>query len=106
MRADELGECLSKVGLQWSASRLACVVSRAGCPGGAAVCREWLHALIEQDSMVDSFAEMEPSARGRYTCWSQYLNERYSNCGSRIDYCLVDRAFFDAHVVCLFIAYL
>ena len=99
LRADELSECLSKVGLEWSSSRLARVVSRAGQPGGAAVCREWLNALIEDDGMVDSFAELQQSARGRYTCWSQYLNERYSNCGSRIDYCLVDRTFFDAHIV-------
>ena len=61
-------------------SRLAHAVERAGRPGGAAVCREWLNALIEQDGMVDSFTELHPSARGRYTCWSQYLNERYSNC--------------------------
>jgi exonuclease III len=99
MRADELSECLSKVGLQWSSSRLAHVVERAGRPGGAAACREWLNALIEQDGMVDSFTELQPLARGRYTCWSQYLNERYSNCGSRIDYCLVDRAFFETHIV-------
>ena len=63
MRADELSECLSKVGLEWSVARLARVVSRAGQPGGAAACREWLNALIEEDGMVDSFAELEPTDR-------------------------------------------
>ena len=37
--------------------------------------------------------------RRRYTCWHQYLNHRYTNEGGRIDYCLVDRSFFDATVV-------
>ena len=45
--------------------------------------------------MVDTFAELEPGAQGRFTCWCQYTNDRYCNNGARIDYCLVDRALFD-----------
>ena len=89
MRATELRECLAKVGVQWSQATMAAVTARAGSAGGAAVCREWLDGLIDEDGMVDSFAELEPQAEGRYTCWCQYTNERYSNLGSRIDYCLV-----------------
>ena len=50
--------------------------------------------------MVDSFARLQPEAQGRYTCWCQYTNSRYiDNTGARIDYCLVDSAFWDAHAV-------
>lgn len=101
MRADQLQECLTKAcNVVWSPQRLAAVVAAAGSASSAAVCREWLNSIIQEDGMVDSFAELEPTAQGRYTCWSQYLNERYNdNAGSRIDYCLADRGFFDAHIV-------
>lgn len=75
MRADQLQECLGKVGCVWSAAQLGAVVARAGSPGGAAVCRDWLCSLVDDDGMVDSFAALEPNAQGRYTCWSQYLNQ-------------------------------
>ena len=60
MRATELRECLAKVGVQWSQATMAAVTARAGSAGGAAVCREWLDGLIDEDGMVDSFAELEP----------------------------------------------
>ncbi|CAJ1364611.1 unnamed protein product [Effrenium voratum] len=47
--------------------------------------------------MVDSFAEFYPEAQERFTCWDQYRNRRHENEGSRIDYVLVDRAFFERH---------
>ena len=65
MRADQLQECLATVGCVWSAGRLGAVVARAGSPSGAAVCREWLRSLVDEDGMVDSFAELEPNAQGR-----------------------------------------
>ena len=32
-----------------------------------------------------------------FQCWSQYTNNRYINCGGRIDYILVDQDFFHTH---------
>jgi exonuclease III len=45
--------------------------------------------LVGEDGFVDTFAECWPDACGRYTCFNQYNNSRYSNSGSRIDYILV-----------------
>lgn len=46
------------------------------------------------DCLVDSFAELYPNARERFTCWDQYTNKRYENIGARIDYILVDPRLF------------
>jgi exonuclease III len=51
-----------------------------------------MNSVLEQDSMVDTFAHFHPLAQARLTCWNQYKNHRYSNLGSRIDYILVDVA--------------
>ena len=48
--------------------------------------------------MVDVFAALHGTAQGRFTCWNQYKNQRYSNVGARIDYTIVDRALFDSVV--------
>mmetsp|Transcript_72304 Transcript_72304/g.228487 ORF Transcript_72304/g.228487 Transcript_72304/m.228487 type:complete len:523 (+) Transcript_72304:74-1642(+) len=40
--------------------------------------------------LVDTFARVHPKALGRFTCWNQQLNLRYSNSGSRLDYILCD----------------
>ena len=48
--------------------------------------------------MVDVFAALHGAAQGRYTCWNQYKNQRYSNVGARIDYTIVDSALFGSVV--------
>jgi hypothetical protein len=57
-------------------------------------CVAWMHALLADDGMVDAFAALRPAARARFTCWDQYRNQRYANCGRRIDYFLVDHEIF------------
>ena len=47
--------------------------------------------------MMDTFTFFHENAKGRYTCWNQYKNQRYVNAGARIDYILIDHAFFMAH---------
>ena len=59
----------------------------------------YLGGMLEQEDMVDAFAHFWPDAERRATCWSQYTNERYINNGRRIDYTLVDRAFFDQYAM-------
>jgi exonuclease III len=54
--------------------------------------RDWASSLIQEDGMVDSFAEMHPNAQERFTCWQQHTNTRYDNGGIRIDYMFVDAA--------------
>ena len=55
-----------------------------------------LDLLKVEDGMIDSFAELHPRARERFTCWDQYRNGRAQNVGSRIDAVFVDAAFFRA----------
>ena len=68
----------------------------------------WYNELAGPDGkMVDSYhylrtqsphRESPQLANGeRFTCWDQTKNRRYSNEGSRIDYLLADRAFFEKH---------
>jgi len=52
----------------------------------------WLNQLINEDDMIDTFRYFHSKAEGRFTCWNQYTNSRYSNVGARIDYILIDRA--------------
>jgi len=59
----------------------------------------WIEMVLRDDQMVDAFARLYPAAQGRFTCWDQYRNQRYENVGTRIDYTLVDQAFFDAYVL-------
>ena len=59
----------------------------------------WMHALFDEDGMVDPFARLRPGAVGRFSCWSQHTNGRYNNCGRRIDFILTDRPFCDAHAL-------
>ena len=58
---------------------------------------EWLRSLSREDGMVDSFAAAHPHAQGRYTCWNQQENCRYSNSGARLDYIFVDAALWELH---------
>jgi len=57
---------------------------------------DWLRALVSEDGMVNSFERARPRARGRYTCWNQQENKRYSNEGTRIDHILVDGPMWEA----------
>ena len=47
--------------------------------------RQWLQSILEEDHMIDTFRHYYPTALGRFTCWNQSLNCRYTNEGSRID---------------------
>lgn len=69
-----------------------------GEPVSSPPCREWLESLLQEDGMVDTFAELHPDALDRFTCWDQYRNRRYFNEGTRIDYVLVDELYFKQHV--------
>ncbi|GBG23899.1 DNA-apurinic or apyrimidinic site lyase [Hondaea fermentalgiana] len=53
---------------------------------------QWFQGdLCTSDNMLDTFRELYPHARNRFTCWDQYTNRRYENCGARIDYFVMDR---------------
>ena len=54
--------------------------------------------LLQRRALVDVFALFFPRAQSRWTVFGQYTNDRYSNCGSKIDYILVDEALRDALV--------
>ena len=45
--------------------------------------------------MVDIFRHFYPTAEGRYTCWNQFTQMRYTNMGGRIDYTLVDKSLME-----------
>ena len=62
-----------------------------GMPKHSPCSTEWLEKLLIEDDMIDSFGETHPYAHGRYTCWNQQENCRYSNEGARLDYILVDK---------------
>jgi exonuclease III len=53
---------------------------------------QWLQSIQVEDDMVDAFAHLFPYAQGRFTCWNQNKNCRYTNEGARIDYTLLDRS--------------
>ena len=54
--------------------------------------RQWLTSLLRDDDMVDAFRYYHPHAEGRYTCWCQFTNKRYTNEGARIDYTIIDKS--------------
>ena len=72
----------------------------AGVSCSQADCLAWLRGVLE-GGLVDPFAELRPTARGRFTCWNQQQNQRFNNCGRRIDYTLVDREVFERWVEAL-----
>jgi len=56
---------------------------------------EWATRILSgRNKMVDSFSELWPEHRARFTCWNQYKNKRYQNAGARIDYFFVDQNLF------------
>jgi exonuclease III len=60
---------------------------------------DWAASLAEKDGMVDSYAAFHADAAERFTCWEQYTNARYENCGARIDYVYVDGPLFAARAL-------
>ena len=68
---------------------------------------QWYHNVLAGEGggkMIDSFDHLRteivpgnPLLVDRFTCWEQRTNKRYENCGSRIDYILVDEPFFVKH---------
>jgi exonuclease III len=96
--AGELLELLDKVaGTPAPGSSIATLAVDVGeLPGGLPLQRVVQEGLLGEDGMVDTFRHSFPNALGRFTCWSQYTNNRYSNSGARIDLFLVDRALLAA----------
>eukprot|EP00929_Paragymnodinium_shiwhaense_P090810 TRINITY_DN50912_c0_g4_i1.p1 TRINITY_DN50912_c0_g4~~TRINITY_DN50912_c0_g4_i1.p1 ORF type:complete len:583 (-),score=142.05 TRINITY_DN50912_c0_g4_i1:112-1860(-) len=93
-----LAECLKRVAnIELTTAFKQFLSDLSGCSTTAPAIRSWLHKMMQEDGMVDSFAEVHPLAEERFTCWDQYKNMRYENIGSRIDYVLVDRKFFEKH---------
>ena len=76
--------------LQLAVAALRTLAHEAGESNSQRDCVAWLRSLGQEDGMVDTFAVTRPAARQRFTCWNQYTNQRYSNCGKRIDYILLD----------------
>lgn len=94
----DLAECLRRLAnVEVSPKALKALTEEVGHAPVAPPLHKWLREVFERDGMVDSFAELHPNADERFTCWDQYKNKRYENIGSRIDYVLVDRAFFVQH---------
>mmetsp|Transcript_115183 Transcript_115183/g.215699 ORF Transcript_115183/g.215699 Transcript_115183/m.215699 type:complete len:568 (+) Transcript_115183:155-1858(+) len=88
----DLVECLKKIaGVEIGQRVLKSISESIGGSMSAPPVREWLQSVLQEDGMVDSFAELYPAAEERFTCWDQYRNRRYQNVGSRIDYILVDQ---------------
>jgi hypothetical protein len=50
-------------------------------------------------ALFPAFAHFYPQAFGRASCWNQQQNARYQNMGGRIDYTLVDGAFFEKYAL-------
>jgi hypothetical protein len=78
---DALADCLrAHSGEEWGERRRrALAAASAASSKSSEPCREWLEEVVGEDGMVDSFAALHPAARGRFTCWDQYKNRRYSN---------------------------
>lgn len=73
-------------GVDWLSSDAPCLIA-------------WARSLIDQDGMLEVVSQLFPRARGRFTVWSQYTNQRYTNRGTRVDYIFLDRAFFESRLV-------
>jgi len=96
----EMAEGFKKiVSVELSVRALRWLATKAVAPNCPSSVRSWLTAVLQEDSMVDTFAELYPRAQDRFTCWDQYRNKRFENEGSRIDYIIVDKPFFQQHVV-------
>lgn len=70
-------DCVELIaGIKLEASEVA-ALEQNGRPCESPACLDWLQTILEDDSMIDTFAEMHPSAEGRFTCWEQYRARRY-----------------------------
>eukprot|EP00747_Dinoflagellata_sp_TGD_P196297 gnl/TRDRNA2_/TRDRNA2_66206_c0_seq1.p1 gnl/TRDRNA2_/TRDRNA2_66206_c0~~gnl/TRDRNA2_/TRDRNA2_66206_c0_seq1.p1 ORF type:complete len:579 (-),score=94.12 gnl/TRDRNA2_/TRDRNA2_66206_c0_seq1:45-1745(-) len=95
----DLVECLKKIScVEFSMKVQRGIADAIGVNLTAPGVLSWLSAVLNEDGMVDSFAQLHPTAEERFTCWDQYRNKRQENVGARIDYILVDRTFFAKHV--------
>lgn len=52
--------------------------------------RAWMTQFLEQ-GFIDGFRYFQPHAKGRYTWWSYFKNDRIANRGWRIDHICVSR---------------
>ncbi len=88
-----VAELLQKIaGIEWDEALQRDIASKGGGTSRVAPPRRWLNSILEEDGMVDAFEYFYPGAEGRYTCWNQFTNKRYTNEGARIDFALVDSA--------------
>lgn len=86
-----VAELLLKIaGIEWNESLQRSIAATEGGTSRVAPPRRWLNAVMEEDGMVDAYESLYPEAEGRYTCWHQFTNKRYTNEGARIDFTLVD----------------
>ncbi|CAK0828906.1 unnamed protein product [Prorocentrum cordatum] len=81
----DLAECmkrLAEVEIPLQAQKR--LADACGSLAQAPAVTRWLQAVLREDGMVDTFAELHPRAEERFTCWDQYKNRRYENIGARI----------------------
>jgi len=96
--AHELAECMRKIGrLEVENATLKWLADAVGENPTEPCVHEWLTVVLAEDGMVDSFAEFHSDAENRFTHWDRSKLLRHENIGSRIDYVLVDKDFFDNH---------
>jgi len=87
---DSLSELMAKiVNVEWSLPTLRLMAKESEVYHVSPTIH-WMAKVIHQDNMVDAFRLNYPNAEGRFTCWNQHTNSRYTNEGARIDYTLVD----------------
>ncbi|GKY94050.1 hypothetical protein MPSEU_000371700 [Mayamaea pseudoterrestris] len=92
VRLHVLAELMSRIaGVQWSDETLREIASAHATVPNVSPPRQWLRTLLNDGNMVDAFRYFYPNAGGRFTCWNQSTNRRYTNDGSRIDYTIIDR---------------
>eukprot|EP00659_Diplonema_papillatum_P016497 gene16497-25296_t len=54
----------------------------------------WFAGMVGEGGFIDAFREDFPDEVERFTCWDQSSNMRYQNCGSRIDFTLIDASWW------------
>lgn len=60
--------------------------------------RSWFKSLLhppESALFVDAFRSLHPNQKDQYTCWNTLTSARDANYGTRIDYILVDRDWYN-----------
>ena len=88
-----IAELMQKIsGIEWDEELQRHIAATEGGTSRMAPPRRWLNSIIDEDGMIDAFTYFYPEAEGRFTCWHQFTNKRYTNEGARIDFTLVDAA--------------